>query len=337
MPVSLARPSEPTAFANLRERRIRRGVIQDRGRRLRIDLVNNMPDAAAFSTQRQFVRLLDEGARDFDVTVGLVALETIERSEETRREMRDLYRPPLLGGPAPDAFIFTGAEPRAARLEDEPYWPELTAVFNFARWSSFATLASCLAAHALVLHRDGVRRRKSVRKWSGLFVCEIATAHPLTANMSGGLTPHSRWNGLDAAELEGAGYVVLTRCGQAGVDAFAKNDGHLTLFFQGHPEYDADTLAREYRRDVMRALEGAPEPAIPENYFPPETEARLLAHVANMMNGAEAPRFPKWAMAGPEPVWRARGAILVNNWLKEISARKLATSGTKTWRARWGG
>ncbi len=55
----------------------------------------------------------------------------------------------------------------------------------------------------------------------------------------------------------------------AGVDAFAKQDGSFFLFFQGHPEYDADTLFREYRRDVARFLGGEREayPALPQNYF----------------------------------------------------------------------
>jgi hypothetical protein len=62
MPVTLAR-SDPTFLASLRERRMRRGSLADRGRRLRVELVNNMPDAAVFSTQRQFMRLIEEGAR----------------------------------------------------------------------------------------------------------------------------------------------------------------------------------------------------------------------------------------------------------------------------------
>ena len=43
--------------ANLRERRLRRGSIRDRGKRIEIGLVNNMPDAAVAATERQFARL----------------------------------------------------------------------------------------------------------------------------------------------------------------------------------------------------------------------------------------------------------------------------------------
>jgi len=335
MPVTIERTAPN--LANLRERRLRRGVIQDRGRRLRIELVNNMPDAAVSATQRQFVLLLEEAAQTYDVTLGLMTLASIERTSESRREMAELYRPPSALSAATDAIIVTGAEPRAANLEDEPYWRELTNLFDAARALTHATLASCLAAHALVLYRDGVRRRPYQRKCSGLYLASVVAAQPLTAGLKPGPVPHSRWNGLDEAELVAKGYVALTRAGEAGVDMFVKDDGHLTLFFQGHPEYDGDTLAREYRRDVARALTGAPAPLPPRNYYAPETEARLRAHVARMLAGVETPHLPSYALAGPRPSWRARGGVVLANWLAEISARKQGASGPTFLRARAGG
>jgi homoserine O-succinyltransferase len=339
MPVAIARPSSQTPVANRRERRVRRGVIQDRGRRLRIELVNNMPDAAVYSTQRQFIRLLEAGAAEaFDVTLGFMTLASVERSDEAKRDMAGLYRPASeLAAQAPDAVIVTGAEPRASELSDEPYWGELTNLFAASRAGAHATLASCLAAHALTLYLDGVRRHRSLRKWSGLYPTGIVAAHPLTNGLSAGLMPHSRWNGLEEGELAAKGYVVLTRAGEAGVDMFAKDDGHLTLFFQGHPEYDSDTLAREYRRDVGRALSGAPAPNPPANYYSAETENRLRAHVAGMIAGTEAPHLPQYAMAGPPASWRARGAKVVGNWLNAVAAKKNAANGATFLRARSGG
>ena len=334
MPVALARP---VGVASLRERRLRRGLFADRGRHLRVDLVNNMPDAALFSTQRQFVKLLEEGARGYDVTLGLMTLDTLERSAEARAEMAGLYRAPAnLRASPPDAVIFTGAEPRAAELDEEPYWRELTDLFDVAQARTFATLASCLAAHALAWHRDGVRRRRSSQKWSGLYPLSLTKPHILTRGLRAGGVPHSRWNGLDEAELVAQGYVVLTRAGEAGVDMFMKDGDHLSLFFQGHPEYDGDTLAREYRRDVSRALEGGRPPRLPVNYFDPETERRLESHLARMMKGEEAPHLPNALLAAPQADWRRRSGRVVENWLNEISARKQAANGMSL-RVRWGG
>ncbi|HXT09717.1 MAG TPA: homoserine O-succinyltransferase [Roseiarcus sp.] len=338
MPVTLIRPSPLAGVGNLRERRLRRGVVGDRSRRLRVELVNNMPDAAVHATQRQFIRLLEEGAGAFDVSLGLMTLSSLDRSAEARRDMAQLYRSPAgLSAAPPDAIIVTGAEPRAAELDQEPYWRELTSLFDMARAHTYATLASCLAAHALALHRDGVRRRRSPTKWSGLYPIEIAASHALVEGVSPGFMPHSRWNGLDEAELVANGYLVLTRAGEAGVDMFVKDDDHLALFFQGHPEYDADTLAREYRRDVSRALAGAPEPTPPAHYYDAETERRLRAHVAGMIAGREAPTMPPYAMLSPSPGWRAHGARMIGNWLTAVAARKAAAREPAFSRARFGG
>ena len=159
----------------------------------------------------------------------------------------------------------------------------------------------------------------------------------MTEGLSAGLTPHSRWNGLDEAELVAKGYVVLTRAGEAGVDMFAKDEDHLALFFQGHPEYDGDTLAREFRRDVGRALQGAPVPPPPANYYDAATEQMLRAHLSGMLAGTEAPHLPECALIGPEATWRRRGAIVIGNWLTAISMRKMAANGQTISRARWGG
>jgi homoserine O-succinyltransferase len=336
MPVTLARLSP--VLASLRERRLRRGSHADRGRRLSVELVNNMPDAAVFSTQRQFIRLLEEAAPAFDLTLGFTSLSSVARGAEARREMGELYRAASeLGEAPPDAVIVTGAEPHAQELELEPYWSELTGLFDWARERSFATLASCLAAHALVLHRDGVRRRRSSQKLSGLYRTQVVARHALAEGVSGGPTPHSRWNGLDEAELIASGYVVLTRADEAGVDMFVHDGQHLALCFQGHPEYDGDTLAREFRRDVARALAGAPAPRPPAHYYPPEVERRLDAHLAGMLSGREAPHLPDWTKQAPAPDWRTRGAVVVANWLQAISARKTAAQGPTFLRARWGG
>jgi homoserine O-succinyltransferase len=152
------------------------------------------------------------------------------------------------------------------------------------------------------------------------------------------MTPHSRWNGLDEQELAAKGYVVLTRSPETGVDMFARDDEHLALFFHGHPEYDGDSLAREYRRDVMRAVhEGAKPPEPPAGYYPPEVEARLRSTVAGMLAGTESPHLPAEAMVGPEASWRRRGGVVIGNWLTAIAARKAAANSQGVSRVRWGG
>ena len=53
------------------------------------------------------------------------------------------------------------------------------------------------------------------------------------------------------------------------MDMFLRSRDSLFLFFQGHPEYEAGTLLREYRRDIGRFLRGEREtyPSMPQGYF----------------------------------------------------------------------
>ena len=87
--------------------------------------------------------------------------------------------------------------------------------------------------------------------------------------------PHSRYNDLPEAALASPATKSRAARPTAGVDTFAKQDGSFFLFFQGHPEYEADTLLREYRRDIGRFLRGEREhyPAMPLGYFSDDAAA----------------------------------------------------------------
>jgi homoserine O-succinyltransferase len=120
-------------------------------------------------------------------------------------------------------------------------------------------------------------------------------------------------------DLTARGYRVLTRSADAGVDIFARDDESRFIFFQGHPEYDALSLQREYMRDIARYLAGERKdyPAIPVAYFDAETEAVL----ANFEQHARARRNPELAAELPgltlRPGVPAGGAAttIFRNWL----------------------
>jgi homoserine O-succinyltransferase/O-acetyltransferase len=340
--VESAPPLPP--IANLRERRTRRGSFKDRGKRLEIGLVNNMPDSAVATTERQFARLVEEASGEFDVRLRLFSLETLPRGSEARRDMATRYRAArdLDIGPQ-DALIVTGAEPRASDLPQEPYWRELTLVLDWAETHTISTLLSCLAAHAAVLHRDGIVRRRLPAKRSGVYRVEVAARHELmTAFDSHFVTPHSRHNDVAEADLAAKGYAILARSPESGVDIFITEASSLTVFLQGHPEYDADTLAREYRRDMLRFLSGeAPAPpAPPVDYFPPPIAAAVAefaARAASLPSSELAAAFPRIAMTIDATPWRAAGVRLAHNWLAAIARRKAARDGVSFATARWGG
>jgi homoserine O-succinyltransferase/O-acetyltransferase len=342
MPVAIETASADAAVTSLRERRLRRGSVRERGKRLRIGLVNNMPDAAWSATERQFAGLLDDAAEDFDIRLSLWTLETLDRQEETQRAMAGRYRTVReLRGAERDALIVTGAEPRAPDLRQEPYWRELTALFDWAEARTLSTVLSCLAAHASVLHRDGIVRRRLAAKCSGVFTTELVARHEIVEGFGpANSTPHSRWNGLDEDELAAKGYLTLTRSDRAGVDMFVRDGLSLQVFLQGHPEYDADTLAREYRRDLLRFLRGAASapPQIPNDYFPPPLAELLAAFAERAASMADDPgaNFPHQALAMTSASWRATSVRLFRNWLAAVARRKAALCAPSS-AARWGG
>ena len=227
-------------------------------RPLQIGLVNNMPDAALLATERQFRNLLQAAAGARPVHLRLFHMTGVLREEAGRRVLAQRYSGlEDLPSDGLDALVVTGAEPLAERLQDEPYWRPLCELVDWAAVHSRATLWSCLAAHAAVLHLDGIARRRLPAKCSGVFDFERVSRHELITGVGDVVrTPHSRHNALDAVTLAACGYTVLTRSEAVGVDAFVRDDGERFLFLQGHPEYDADALPMEYRRDLRRFLAG---------------------------------------------------------------------------------
>jgi len=318
------------ALSSIPDRRRRAGLVGDRGKRLDIGLVNNMPDAALSSTERQFARLLQTASEEFDITLRLYGLDEVARSPQTRASMqRTYYATDHLRLSPPDALIITGTEPHASALVDEPYWSALTALIDWAGECTNSMLLSCLAAHAGVLHLNGIERRPMAAKCSGVFALDVVGEHRLVAGLGGRYpVPHSRLNGLDEGALERAGYRVLTRSPEVGVDVFIRERGCLAVFVQGHPEYDDSSLAREYRRDMARFLRGerASPPDLPRNYYGPAAAIALKGFEARAMREPSPDLmadFPAGDTLGAgEAPWRDSAVQFYRNWVRLIAERK---------------
>jgi len=293
-----------------------------------IGLVNNMPDGALQATERQFEGLLAAAAGRLDVELRLFSIAEVERGEHARAHMRGAYADAAsLPAAGLDGLIVTGAEPRTTSLTDETYWASLARLIDWTQDAQVPSLWSCLAAHAAVLRLDGVDRVQLHGKLSGVFACESAVGHPLLADApTPALAPHSRLNGLVEADLIAAGYQILTRSEEVGVDAFVKPEPAPTLFFQGHPEYAAEALQREYLRDVARFLRGerAAHPPAPTGYFDAATERALrgLADTARR----DPSRISDYAAAiersQPVATWRPWAQGVYRNWLEAVRAHK---------------
>jgi homoserine O-succinyltransferase/O-acetyltransferase len=291
---------------------------------LTIGLVNNMPDAALQATERQFMRLLTAAGGNNRIHFHCLSLPSVQRSQSAKRRVDQQYTDIAdIDRLHVDGLIVTGAEPKAATLREETFWQELTELVDWAKTNTRSTIWSCLAAHAAVLHLDGIERHRLNTKCSGVYDSLGVSGHWLTDELPAPFkVPHSRLNELRASELTTGGYQLLTHSPEGGVDIFAKQFGSQFIFFQGHPEYEALSLEREYLRDISRYLAGERDtyPAVPASYFDTATEERL----ASFEKRARVERRPALSAELPDRTLRpdiARGAaatVIFRNWLNYL-------------------
>jgi homoserine O-succinyltransferase/O-acetyltransferase len=298
---------------------------------LNVALINNMPDAALEDTELQFFDLLDDASGDLPIYLKLYSLTGIPRTERGQRHLNSFYYSlDELWQNQFDGVIITGTEPRQPNLRDEPYWRVLADVFDWAERNTVSTVLSCLAAHASVLHSDGISRHPLSDKQFGVFDFAKSVDHELTRGTSEPVRfSHSRWNEVQGDALTACGYSVLTQSALGGVDTFVKKKKRsLFVHFQGHPEYGAETLLKEYRRDIKRFVRKEREtyPSMPKGYF--NTAAAGLAAdfrdmVLNDRREELMEGFPEAALAATlQRSWHASANAIYRNWLFYVISKK---------------
>src|SRR5436309_3026930 len=332
MPVVMDRGRIPTRLAE--ERSVRPvGSFDTSG--LQIALINNMPDPALEDTELQFFDLLDAAASDLPVHLRLYSLPKIPRSARGMEHLGNFYFgiDDLLSRQF-DGVIMTGTEPHQPELREEPYWDALGDVRDWAEDSTVSTVLSCLAAHAGVLYSDGIPRHRLEDKRFGVFDDRKVLDHPLASGTAERMPfPHSRWNEVREEELSACGYTVVTKSAEAGVNLFVKEKRNsLLVHFQGHPEYGARTLLKEYRRDIRRFLkrERATYPSMPCGYF----EAAATSLLSDFREKALThPReellegFPEAMVVDTlQNAWHSSATSIYRNWLQYVTARRSETA-----------
>ena len=297
--------------------------------RVVIGFINNMPDAAIRSSERQFRGMLRAGADGVEVILKAFYCQRIPRSDVAKTvflhpycEIDELWDSEI------DGLIVTGAEPRAEKLTDEPCWPLLSRLVEWAEGNTISTMWSCLAAHAAVFRLSGISRKPLMKKMSGLFECTAIAGYPMVAGLpQRWLNPHSRHNDLPEAELLQKGFQPLTTLAD-GLDTFMMQRKSLFVFFQGHPEYDPESLLLEYMRDVKRYVEGERDvyPDPPAGYFDAqltqkleELRLRAIRTIEIDVHSAVTRLLQGYQIKN---VWREPSTIIYRNWINFIAAEK---------------
>jgi len=325
----LVQHSDLPTFSRLRERghevlSLDRAVHQDI-RELHVGFLNMMPDAALEATERQFISLVGGCNRIAQFFVYPFSLPGLARGDESLDYIERYYSKfGDLQESGLDALIITGANVSNPALETEPFWNPLMQVIGWAQQNVASTLCSCLATHAVLKHFHGIDRQPMPEKRWGVYSHRIAAPrHPLLREINTRFdVPHSRFNDISRAQFENAGLSILVESEQGGVHMAVSPDQFRTIYFQGHPEYDTNSLLKEYKREVLRYLNGElhSAPPFPERYFPEQAErvAKRFIQDARAALWEDRP-LPDYLESEIEPwldnTWGDTAKAIIANWL----------------------
>jgi homoserine O-succinyltransferase len=294
-------------------------------RELHIGLLNMMPDAALTATEYQFIRLVGASNQIAQFFVYPFSIPELDRGPEALQHISEHYFEfEQLREQGLDALIITGANVANPSLDEEAFWDPLIEIMRWAENNVASILCSCLATHALVKFSHGIdRKRLPTKKW-GVYNHKInRPEHPLMWEINTRFdAPHSRYNEVSTEQFESAGLFVLVDSDDAGAHLAVSPDQFRVVYFQGHPEYDAVSLLKEYKREVFRYLGGERDitPGFPENYFSDEAGAVASAYLQEALQAQRSekdlPEFPEGVLqALVDNTWGDTGKAIINNWL----------------------
>jgi homoserine O-succinyltransferase len=259
-------------------------------RPLRIGLLNLMPNK--IRTETQFARLI--GATPLQVELTLVKITGHTPKNTPAEHMIAFYENwEEVKARKFDGFIVTGAPVELLDFEDVTYWDELCRIFDWTQTNVHATMNICWGAQAALHHFHGVPKHPLPHKAFGVFRHRnLDPASPYLRGFSDDFSiPVSRWTENRRADLPPRrGLEVLSESDEAGL-CLIDDPPHRALYMFNHIEYDTQSLADEYWRDV----EAEKPIAVPVNYFPRND--------------------PKTA---PENRWRSHAHLLFGNWINQV-------------------
>jgi homoserine O-succinyltransferase len=293
-------------------------------RELHIGFLNMMPDAALMVTEQQFMRLIGSSNQIAQFFVYMFTIPGLERSTQSKAYIQKYYDSfQKLKKDGLDALIITGANVANPRLELEPFWEPLQEVIDWATENVTSVLCSCLATHAIVKSLHRIDRQPLLNKRWGVYSHRIETQHPLLRDINTRFdVPHSRNNDVSREQLEEAGFTILVDSPEGGVHMAVSPDQFRFVYLQGHPEYDRNSLLKEYKREVNRFIKGERKdyPPHPDNYFN-ETAGRLADEYQKIVydslkKGKAVSDFPEEKIEMHlDNTWRETGKAIFNNWL----------------------
>lgn len=189
-----------------------------------------------------------------------------------------------------DGMIITGAPVENLDFTSVDYWPELCQIMEWSKTNVHSTLHICWGAQAGLYYHYKIPKYQLGKKMFGVFAhYTLDKSIPLFRGFDEiFFVPHSRHTEVHASDIAAVPELkLISMSDEAGVFA-VMNRNDRQIFIMGHPEYDVDTLASEYFRDVAKGM----DIDVPRNYFPNDDPSLR-----------------------PVVTWRAHAQLFYCNWL----------------------
>jgi homoserine O-succinyltransferase len=259
-------------------------------RPLQIGLLNLMPNK--IKTELQMARLL--GATPLQVELSLLRIGN-HRSRNTSEDHLDTFYQTWETAKDRkfDGFIVTGTPVETIPYEEVSYWSEMLRIFDWTQTNVHSTMYVCWGAMAALYHFHGVPKHLLGEKAFGVYPQRILKpSSPYLSGFSDDFSvPISRWAEIHPEDALSRPDVTLLACNDEKGVCMAESSRFRRLYMLDHLEYDSESLADEYFRDLKANVPITP----PFNYFP---------------NGDPDQR--------PQNRWRSHGHLLLSNWINEI-------------------
>ena len=256
-------------------------------RPLKIAILNLMPKKV--ETETQMLRLLSNTPLQIDLEL-LQMRSHVSRNTDDDHLFRYYKTLDDVKGQRFDGLIITGAPVEQMPFEEVDYWSELCQVFEWSKTNVYSTFHICWGAQAGLYYHYGIPKYDLPEKMFGIFPHTVEQPfHQLLRGFDELFyVPHSRHTEVRAEDiLKHPELEILTRSEESGVHIVADRSGR-QFFVTGHSEYDRDTLAAEYFRDLGKGL-----------------PIRIPAHYFEDDDPKKSPKF----------IWRGHANLLFVNWL----------------------
>lgn len=256
-------------------------------RPLEIAIVNLMPTKIA--TETQLARALSNSPLQVNLT--LVRMESHESKHVSDDHMESFYTTlEEIKKRRFDGMILTGAPVEFYDFEEVDYWDELTELLDYSAKNVYSRMFICWGAQAGLYYNHGINKKILDKKVFGVYEQKVVRSHnPLIRGFDDIFyAPHSRNTEVPREEiLKHPELRILAESDEVGVHIVSTENGR-EIYVMGHHEYDRDTLAQEYFRDVNKGI----DIQVPKNYFPDDDPTKT-----------------------PVMKWRGPGSLLFSNWL----------------------